>query len=341
MSKIEWTDKTWNPVIGCRRVSPGCQNCYAERMAARLACNPMTPQYEGLAEFTPGGPRWSGAAVAQPDKLSEPFGWKKGKRIFVNSMSDLFHEDLSFEFIAAVFGVMSKASQHTFQVLTKRPRRMLEFFEWIRRQYEPTFGHPTGFCREKAADYGAPTRVKFGDWLPKWPLENVWLGVSAENRDMWAERVTLLHNVPAVVRFVSAEPLLGSLGDIGPELRHCVDWVIAGGESGPGARPINPDWVQSIHAQCGESGTPFFFKQWGAWQPQYEDEDDPNCDCFPENDEHTQACKDATHFWRWVGGGPAGYEARTALVSRRVGKAEAGRTLGGETYSQFPEVNRD
>lgn len=211
-SKIEWTDATWNPVTGCTKVSQGCKNCYAERMAVRL-------QEMGQRNYANGF-----RVTLHEHVLDRPLSWKKSRLVFVNSMSDLFHKDVPTEFIQRVFAVMVRASHHTFQVLTKRADRL----------------------REIAAD------------LP-WPM-NVWMGVSVENEDV-AWRIDELRQVPAAVRFLSLEPLIGPL----PVLNlDGIQWVIVGGESGPCARHIDPEWVRTIRDQCLRAGVPFFFKQWGG-----------------------------------------------------------------------------
>lgn len=211
-TSIEWTDATWNPVTGCSKISPGCKNCYAERMAGRLAAMGQ-PRYVNGFDVT-----------LQEDLLQLPLRWAKPRRVFVNSMSDLFHEDVPSPYITLVFRTMAAATRHSFQVLTKRPERVVEL---------------------------APR-------LP-WP-PNVWLGTSIERAD-YAFRSTLLRRVPASVRFLSVEPLLGPI----PRLPLTgIDWVILGGESGPGARPMDPRWARSIRDQCVARGVPFFFKQWGG-----------------------------------------------------------------------------
>ncbi len=212
---IEWTDQTWNPVDGCDKVSPGCDHCYAEAIATRFAGGKAYP---------------NGFKVTlHPERLSHPLHWRKPRRVFVNSMSDLFHDQIPDEFIADIWDVMGAAPQHTFQILTKRPARM---------------------------------RSLLKHWLT---LPNVWLGVSAENQ-RWADiRIPTLAETPAAIRFISAEPLLGpiNLTDHLPGL----DWVIAGGESGRHARPMHPDWPRSIRDQCQAAGVAFLFKQWGGRTP--------------------------------------------------------------------------
>jgi protein gp37 len=214
-SNIEWTQATWNPVTGCSKVSPGCAHCYAETFAERWRGVPGHPYEQGFDLRL-----WEG-------RLEQPMRWRRPRLIFVNSMSDLFHEDVPQEFIASVFRVMCEADWHIYQILTKRPDRL----------------------RELAGD------------LP-WP-RNVWMGVSVENR-RWLHRIDALRRVPAAVRFVSAEPLLGPLTGI--ELDG-IDWLIAGGESGPRHRPVREEWLVDLRDRCVQAGVPFFFKQWGGRTP--------------------------------------------------------------------------
>ena len=221
-SKIEWTESTWNPVRGCARVSEGCRLCYAERIAQRFAGKGLA--YEGLATQTKTGPRWTNRIKRVPHLLEQPLKWRKPKLIFVNSMSDLFHEAVSPQYIRQIFDVMKRSDWHHFQVLTKRAERLEELSLEI-------------------------------DW-PK----NVWMGVSVENQD-YISRIDHLRKTNAKVKFLSLEPLLGPLPDL--NLRG-IDWVIVGGESGPGARPMEKDWVLQIRDNCKASGVPFFFKQWGG-----------------------------------------------------------------------------
>lgn len=230
---IQWTDATWNPVTGCTRVSKGCRNCYAERLtAARLNHH---PRYEGLALWHPieREARWTGDVRLHEDLLDQPLHWRKPKMVFVCSMSDLFHPKVPFEFIDTVFATMCLADRHTFQVLTKRPGRM--------RQY-------------LSAGSGGAGRVADGCL----PLPNVWLGTSVEDQAAVNEHVPLLQASPAVVRFLSCEPLLGAIDFLPTAGIH---WVICGGETGPGARPMNLDWARSIRDQCQAAGVPFFLKQ--------------------------------------------------------------------------------
>jgi protein gp37 len=222
-TSIEWTDATWNPVAGCTVLSPGCTNCYAMRMAARLDAM-GTAKYRGLTRKSGRRFVWTGKIRLDRTALRIPKSWRKPRRIFVNSMSDLFHEAVPVNFVADVWAVMSSTPWHTYQILTKRPDRMAE-----------------------------QTRS-----LPV--LGNVWLGTSVENVD-YLSRIDDLRTVNASIRFVSFEPLLGSVGE--PDLRK-IDWVIVGGESGPRSRPMLEEWVDGIEIACRRSGTAFFFKQWGG-----------------------------------------------------------------------------
>jgi protein gp37 len=211
-SKIEWTDATWNPVTGCTKISPGCKHCYAERMATRLQAMGQ-PNYANGFEVT-----------LQPHMLELPLTWKRPKRVFVNSMSDLFHRDVPLSFIKNVFSVMNCAHWHQYQVLTKRAERLEELSREL-------------------------------PWAP-----HIWMGVSVENDDyLW--RIEHLRRTCAQIKFLSIEPLIGPLGKI--DLRG-IDWVIVGGESGPGARPMDAEWVRQIRDQCLRAAVPFFFKQWGG-----------------------------------------------------------------------------
>ncbi len=263
-SKIEWTERTWNPVTGCTKVSPGCAHCYAETFAERWRGTPGHPYEQGFD------------LKLWPERLSKPLRWREPSMIFVNSMSDLFHEEVPFEYIAAVFGVMAAADRHIFQVLTKRPERMREFFEWrefeIRRR--DLRWEPWRVCEEEAVEY-VPDLPAAGSWAG-WPLRNVWLGVSVESR-RFTHRADALRQIPAAVRFVSAEPLLGPLigcwevnrdetghtYDFGLNLSR-IDWLIVGGESGPGARKMKLPWVTDLCMAAEASRTAFFFKQTGA-----------------------------------------------------------------------------
>lgn len=228
-TKIEWADAVWNPVTGCTKVSQGCKNCYAERLAKRLAGRCGYPEAPHQFDVT-----------LHPDRLEEPLHWRKPRRVFVNSMSDLFHPDVPYAFIRSVFEVMRICSHHTFLVLTKRPERMAELM-----------------LKEYFSGY--------------WPAKNIWLVASVEDQQTADERIPWLLKTPAAVRGLSCEPLLGPLNiqrhllDGWPKFAPQLHWVICGGESGPNARPMHPDWARWLRDQCQVAGTPFFFKQWGEW----------------------------------------------------------------------------
>ncbi|MCW8138760.1 MAG: phage Gp37/Gp68 family protein [Planctomycetota bacterium] len=222
-SSIEWTDATWNPVTGCTKISPGCKHCYAETFAERFRGVPGHPYEQGFDLRL-----WS-------DRLELPLRWRKPRRIFVNSMSDLFHDEVPDAFVDAVFATMRRATWHTFQVLTKRSDRL------------------AAYIRRRGREGLVPAR----------DMPNVWLGVSVETQ-RYVTRAHDLVDVPAAVRFLSCEPLLGPLDLSGVLAQQRVNWVIVGGESGRRARPVTADWVRAIREQCAGAGVPFFFKQWGG-----------------------------------------------------------------------------
>jgi protein gp37 len=316
-SKIEWTDATWNPIRGCSKVSTGCANCYAERVASRFN-GPGMP-YEGTTE----NGRWNGHVKVVDAVMDQPLRWRRPRRVFVNSMSDLFHEKLEFETIAQIFAVMCAAKQHTFQVLTKRPGRMLEFFDWMS---SPNMGG----CLTPQRKMTLAINHKMGGRAPggrlteesSWPLPNVWLGVSVEDQKTADERIELLLQTPAAIRWISAEPLVGPIslrwgkwhpwkntpGSVNNEYDSAKDlnWVVTGGESGPGARPADPKWYQELRDQCTAAGVPFFFKQWGEWSP------------VPAKQSFQGAL----------------YSVTTGCA--RIGKAAAGRILDGRTWDEYP-----
>ncbi len=242
-TKIEWTDATWSPIVGCTKVSPGCDHCYAEKMANRLSG--IQTKYSMVIHEG----KWSGNTFMDEIALEKPLSWKKPRRIFVCSMGDLFHESVPFNWILEIMYVINKCPQHTFQILTKRPERMHEFFtDWV----------PNPFSLED------------GD------LPNLHLGVTAENQEQANKRIPILLQIPAAKRFISIEPMLGLISfrwamwqPMRSKTWHLdgmkeIDQVIVGGETGPGARPMHPDWVTQIRDQCIESNTPFFFKSWGG-----------------------------------------------------------------------------
>lgn len=314
-SAIEWTDETWNPVIGCKRVSEGCRHCYAEQAAFGILrkAKGEPNAYDGTVKLVGGEPRWTGVVKFLPERLAQPLGWKRPRRVFVNSMSDLFHESLSNEEIATVFGVMAAAPKHTFQVLTKRAARMREWFEWLDERIEADAVEWSGRdCATSIDEAREQCRLEYLDETAtaalaghydvchlgittnetiRWPLPNVWLGVSVEDQERADERIPDLLHTPAAVRFLSCEPLLGPVdlthkapnralvgatarrilrdhgGDeetVPAHLRppSTIDWVIAGCESGPGARDCDVAALLSLLDQCEAAGVSFFAKQW-------------------------------------------------------------------------------
>jgi len=252
-SKIEWTTMTWNPVRGCSRVSKGCDNCYAERMASRFSGPGLYAH--GFAKRVHGRSHWTGRVELIPHKLFEPISHRQPRKIFVNSMSDLFHENLPDSDIDRVFSVIARRPQHTFQILTKRPEHMRSYSQRLATlrpgdvAYDAVFG-------TAIAELGGKH---------SWPLPNVWLGVSVEDEDAAATRIPLLRQTPAAVRWISYEPALGPVD--WERWLVGIDWVVCGGESGPGARPMQPDWARTARDACMQAGVPFFFKQWGDWAP--------------------------------------------------------------------------
>ena len=341
-SKIEWTEYSWNPVTGCTPASEGCQNCYAKRMANRL---------RGRCGYPADDPF---KVTMHEDRLGEPLRWKQPRRVFVCSMGDLFHEDVKDEWIARIWWVMgqcagyldpSRYRGHTFIILTKRPERMQKWLNgWndreTRRQWIESFG-------------------EVYDWMsgPKyWPdvLPNVWLGVTAENQARADERIPLLLQIPAAVRFVSVEPMLGPV-DLTSYLPCCsccdapidktdpawrwngicwehkcpdnppqsgyfaayagVDWVICGGETGPGARPMHPDWVRNLRDQCQTAGVPFFFKSWGDW--------------VTPSQMPLKTYRETEDYGSGIG---------ISDAVQRVGKKRAGRLLDGRTWDMVPNI---
>ena len=306
-TKIEWTDATWNPIVGCSVVSPGCTNCYAMRLAGgRLREHPSR---QGLTAPSKADPVWTGEVRLIEGALDQPLRWARPRRIFVCAHGDLFHENVPDEWIDRVFAVMALAPRHSFQVLTKRPERMRDYFgRWL--------GYP-------------------------WPLPNVWLGVSVEDQARADERLPILLDTPAAALFVSAEPLLGpvdltkymhdsdcafaSIGPIEPctcsEPREVgLDWVVVGGESGPGARPMHPDWARSLRDQCAAARVPFFFKQHGEWI------------WAPESMNFAEAAA-------WAGGRRFEHHSNGGTAVR-IGKKVAGRVLDSRLHDAMPSPAR-
>lgn len=352
-TKIEWTDEVWNPVTGCTKVSPGCDNCYAER---------LTERFHGPGSFA--------EVKLHEDKLDAPLRWRRPRMVFVNSMSDLFHDRIPDEFIAEAFAVMAMSPLHTFQILTKRHGRMRSLLN------SPGFWrlvgkHGVGIAMSRtrgqypAAGPMALTADSTDVWEAVSPLPNVWLGVSVEDQKRADLRIPALLATPAAVRFLSCEPLLGPVDlsryvsgdcpecgqDITTEACGTVhadmacdptatglQWVIAGGESGPGARPMHPSWAQTLRDQCQAAGVPYFFKQWGEWAPVPTDH--PKAQGMDVRGYFGSRCNyverppmSALPAGQWSIGGDTGF-----TPMGRVGKTRAGRLLDGRTWDEFPQV---
>ena len=294
-TKIEWTDATWNPIVGCSVLSPGCTNCYAMRLAGtRLKHHPSR---QGLTVDTKAGPVWTGETRLDERALTQPLRWRRPRKIFVCAHSDLFHPETPDEWIDRVFAAMVLSPQHTFQVLTKRPERMREY---MGRRDAHDLAHPAIVNAACLSATGAVAHPHVD--LTVWPLPNVWLGVTAERQQEADERIPILLETPAAKRLVSVEPMLGAVdltrldmmtalglekdglfpehhfdalrgrSDIHPIHGAdpgwpALDWVICGGESGPKARPMHPDWARRLRDQCAAARVPFLFKQWGEWLP--------------------------------------------------------------------------
>jgi protein gp37 len=322
-TKIEWTDEVFNPVTGCTKVSAGCKNCYAERIFPRGHTGSFSE------------------VLCHLERLDQPLHWRKPRRIFVCSMGDLFHPDVPEEFIDQVFAVMALCPQHTFQVLTKRPERMRVYFVNPADVRDRVSGAiiDARITPRNALFRGQPSPAGIAEGIRKgWrPIQfpNVWLGVSCENQEAADERIPLLLQTPAAVRFVSVEPMLGPISfrwakwDNWRDVNGCrrrvvneydgmrmLDWIICGGESGPNARPINPDWARSLRDQCQAAVVPFFFKQWGEWR----EAKDGDLDLYPKRE------------WDGINDG-------TIMV--RVGKKTAGYLLDGVEYREFPGAFSD
>lgn len=322
-TSIEWTDATWNPLRGCTRVSEGCKNCYAEVMAARFSkpgqwghglATMARVHHTGKIDH-----RWTGKVILVEGQLDQPLRWKKPRRIFVNSTSDLFHESVPDEWIDRIFAVMALAPRHTFQVLTKRPERAKAYLSNPERRRASA---------THAALWHATGRWAMPDDISLlWPLPHVWLGTSVEDKATADARIPQLLATPAAVRFLSAEPLLGPVDVYRHLWDHeflrapptpCLDWVICGGESGPGARPMHAEWARSLRDQCITADVAFFYKQTGEWLHETQataDEWDP-----------IAAAARNIHLW------PDG------TMSLRLGKKAAGRVLDGRTWDQMPGV---
>jgi protein gp37 len=338
---ISWTDYSFNPVTGCTPISEGCRHCYAQSIAKRFAGTLSWPNGFNV--------------TLHPERLVQPLRWKTPRRVFLCSAGDLFHEAVPFEFVTKVWAVMLLSSDHTFQVLTKRPDRMLEFLRQP-RLYDDVLREANVFRRQR------PKMANVGISNPAtMPRRWIWLGVTAENQVMADQRIPLLLQVPAAVRFVSVEPMLSAMdlrpyltractrwqqplhnGEQCPEcgnghgnnmgLRNRLDWVICGGETGPGARPMHPGWARSLRDQCQASGTPFFFKQRGEWAP-----------ATAEHGVIGSLMPETGGKYTWIGWdgktqNPSAHGLQDPVMAiARVGKARAGHLLDGQEWRQFPE----
>ena len=336
-TKIEWTDETWNPITGCTQISEGCQNCYAKRMANRL---------KGRCGYDADNPF---KITQHPERLDQPLRWKKPRKIFVCSMGDLFHPEIRSDFIEVMFGIMSFLPQHTFLVLTKRPWQAEAFFR----------NRTLAQCRQQIYWYFddgvGPTEEEVESSCGAWPLPNVWIGVTCETQARADERIPILLQIPAAVRYVSVEPMLGpiKLEHYFPEydyrptyeyfriaygldsnkpviVRSGLDWVICGGETGPGARPMHPDWVRSLRDQCQAAGVPFFFKSWGDWQDGSALDTNAKHMIVLNNGETVEPGHELSitqrEKWQYL---------RACMMSR-VGKKNAGRLLDGQQWNEYP-----
>lgn len=356
---IEWTDATWNVVVGCSKVSPGCDNCYAIRTAHRMSANP-NPKVSVPYAGTEADGEWTGQVNLVQDRLDLPLRWRRPRRIFVNAQADLFHQDVPDDFIARVFAVMAYAHRHTFQLLTKRHARMRSLLS--SESFVELFDRE--FCKLPDWAERCPDPDDAGH-LMDGPLRNVWLGVSAENQQ-WADiRIPALLDTPAAIRFVSAEPLLGPI-DLHPywlhgrptwgeptptpagpgaggnivmrpiELAPALNWVIVGGESGRGARPMHPDWARSLRDQCQGAGVAFHFKQRGEWTwneiGQFRIPTKPYTDRVAVmHPAGMTAMEKGNPFNPFERGHP-----NWATRIERAGRKSAGRELDGRTWDEFP-----
>ncbi|MFI6296795.1 phage Gp37/Gp68 family protein [Nonomuraea sp. NPDC050790] len=354
-TKIEWTDRTWNPTTGCDRISPGCDHCYALTMARRLKAMGQS-KYQRDGDPKTSGPGFGVSVHA--DVLAEPLSWASPQRVFVNSMSDLFHPDVPEEFIAQVWTVMAKTPQHTYQVLTKRHARMRSVVRRIAWRLPTTEERSQGVR-------GSVAYVQNSELLNEHlgapaVLPNVWLGVSVEDQQ-WAEaRIPALLETPAAVRFISAEPLLGPVNLRRLQVRNRVidclggdvidpsdgavlcgtpsvlDWVIVGGESGPGARPMHPAWARSLRDQCELSHASYLFKQWGSWCPPHPKQGQSIYGHVTNEDACQVVSREGELLGRPWGGW--GLTHPDAVVMRRYAKGQAGRLLDERTWDEFPDT---
>lgn len=344
-TKIQWTEATWNVCVGCTKVSAGCQNCYALRMAVRLAHNPKIPKkdrerYRSTIRETKRGWEWSGKVALFEDRLEQPKSWRKPRMVFLCSMSDICHEDVPDWFIEATFNAMlwndyyggDYGQKHIFQVLTKRPERLANLLS----------GNVWRPCAHGALPVAPPND---NGVLP----ERIWVGITAEDQKALDARAYHLWRIPAKMKWISHEPALGQLnlsaryGEGQPDdppapISEWINWVVTGGESGPGARPMHPDWARSMRDQCAAAGIPWFFKQWGEWR-----------ECFDKWVKYEATERDLQYI------GLMEYDGRFRVAPKlplsvqethcteadcwmiRLGKKQAGRVLDGQTYGEYPQ----
>ncbi|WP_029554813.1 phage Gp37/Gp68 family protein [Xanthobacter sp. 91] len=329
-SAIEWTDATWNPIVGCSLVSPGCTNCYAMRMAARLEAMGSASHYAGTTMPGKAGAVWTGKLAPAPDHiLTQPRRWRRPRRIFVNSMGDLFHESVPDEWIDRVFAVMALCPEHTFQMLTKRPRRMRAYL-FGRSLYERLYDEPSRKAwpnRTRTGTLTARNSLYEHSCLP-----NVLHGVSVEDQRRANEHRPYLSILAkrGASTFVSYEPALGPVDWTGWEF---LSGLISGGESGPCARPTHPDWHRAARDFCAAHGIPYFFKQWGAWEVAI-DRDNEDPDWRADYARKFDGSKPDIAWLNLDGG--QGFHGERFHVMRRVGKARAGRLLDGREHNDLP-----
>lgn len=353
-TKIEWTDATWNVITGCSVKSPGCANCYAMRLAGtRLRSHPTR---KGLTIETKAGPVWNGEVRFNEGMLAQPLQWKRPRRIFVCAHGDLFHENVPDEWIDRVFAVMALAPQHTFHVLTKRADRMRQYMQRAVGRIADRVMELRRSDLAKSRGLGPTAVAPLPHIRPGaawWPLPNVWLGVSVEDQKRADERIPDLLATPAAVRWLSMEPLLGPVDLtewlICPNARdglsmdpstgayECcktcdwtgliggLDWIVLGGESGPGARPMHPDWARAIRDQCAAAGVPFVFKQWGEYGPYNGEGGVAGGWMDPDG-----------HYYGGPTQWPPAVDERRAYMIR-WGKKRAGRMLDGRTHDELPK----
>ncbi|MGE3245064.1 MAG: phage Gp37/Gp68 family protein [Beijerinckiaceae bacterium] len=358
MTKIEWTHipgykgETWNPVVGCSIVSPACTHCYAMSQAARIQrmSGDKPTHYAGTTKEVNGNHVWTGKIASAPEHIwTAPLRASKPRAYFVNSMGDLFHEDVPNEWIDRAFAIMALCPQHIFIVLTKRAERMQNWVGDVSAPdavYDSVCDMALSIDGVILRDHRLPEPPEHllkrrQVWLGRWPLPNVWLGVTAEDQARADERIPDLLATPAAVRLVSVEPMIGPIlmedwlythsqqaWDDKPTRDETVDWVIVGGESGPDARPMHPDWAQSLRDQCAAAGVAYFFKQWGEWSPAELSES-----------EHVALMPDGRGR---VIGEPAAHVGvhrwEPPLASIKVGKARAGHLLDGREHHEWPKV---